>query len=151
MGNGQRWPTDWNASSNATPLGPIPTSLTSNATGIKGGGPNAWTNPLNVVSSPGEAIGQYGSFIEVFAGQSGLRNNFRGFGFFNIDTGLYKVFSMPYNEHHKLQFRWETFNLTNTPVFGAPAATDNSSSNFGKISSTLTQPRQMQFAMRYTW
>ena len=151
VNNGQRWPTDWEVDSNATPLGPIPTSPTQNATGIKGGGPNVFTNPLAVVVQPGEATGQYGSFIETFAGQSGLRNNFRGFGFFNIDTGLYKVFTMPFNEHHKLQLRWETFNLTNTPVFSNPGSADNSSSNFGKVTGTLTQPRQMQLAMRYTW
>jgi hypothetical protein len=151
VNNGQRWPTDWNVDANATPMGPIPTSLTKNAVGIKGGGPNAWTNPLAIVSTPGEAIGQYGDFIETFAGQSGLRNNFRGFGFFNIDTGLYKVFTMPYNEHHKLQFRWETFNITNTTVFSNPSPSDFAISSFGKVTGTLTQPRQMQFAMRYTW
>ena len=66
------------------------------------------------MTTPGEPVGQYGRFIETFAGQSGLRDNIRGPGFFNIDTGLYKVFTMPYSEHHKIQFRWETFNVTNT-------------------------------------
>jgi hypothetical protein len=152
VGNGQRWPTDWEVSDNATPIGAVPVSITKNATGIKGGGPNLFTNPLSIVVQPGEPAGQYGDFIETFAGQSGLRNNLRGPGFFNIDTGMYKVFKMPYKEGHTLQFRWESFNLTNTVVLSSPSSlTDTSSSNFGKISSTRTQPRQMQFALRYQW
>jgi len=151
VNNGQRWPTDWNVDANATPIVTVPMSPTNNAIGIKGGGPNVWTNPISLVSQPGEAIGQYGDWIETFAGQSGLRNNYRGFGFFNIDTGLYKVFRMPFNEHHQLQFRWETFNITNTATFANPAPSDFAISNFGKVTGTLTQPRQMQFAMRYTW
>jgi len=151
VSNGQRWPTDWNVDANATPMVTVPMSLTQNAVGIKGGGPNAWTNPLSLVSTPNEATGQYGDWIETFAGQSGLRDNYRGFGLFNIDTGLYKSFTMPFNEHHKLQFRWETFNITNTPIFSNPSPSDFSISSFGKVSGTLTSPRQMQFAMRYTW
>jgi hypothetical protein len=103
------------------------------------------------VTAPNEPAGQFGDFIETYAGQSGLRNNFRGFGFFNIDTGLYKVFRMPFNEHHQLQLRWETFNITNSAIFANPGSADNSSSNFGVVTTTLTNPRQMQFAMRYTW
>jgi hypothetical protein len=153
VGNGQRWPTDWEEDANATPMGAVPTSPTNNAIGIKGGGPNLFTNPISIVSQPGEAIGQYGDFIETFAGQSGLRDNIRGFGFFNIDTGMYKVFTMPFNEHHKLQLRWETFNITNSAIFSNPSGNlvDNSSSNFGKVTGTATSPRQMQIAARYTW
>jgi Carboxypeptidase regulatory-like domain len=153
VSDGSRWPTDWDVSANATPNGPIQVSETSNAIGIKGGGPNLFTNPLSIVTAPGAAPGVEGLFHETFAGQSGLRDNLRGNGLFNIDTGLYKVFTMPYSEHHKLQIRWEAYNVTNSVIFD-PASTgsaDNSSSNFGKISTTLTAPRQMQFAGRYTW
>ena len=80
-----------------------------------------------------------------------MRNNYRGFGFFNIDTGLYKVFRMPFNENHQLQFRWETFNITNTPSFANPGPSDFATSTFGKVTGTLNQARQMQFALRYTW
>jgi hypothetical protein len=58
---------------------------------------------------------------------------------------------MPYSEHHKLQIRWETFNVTNSVVFSGASLTNNSSSTFGRFSSDLTSPRQMQFAGRYTW
>ena len=153
IGIGSRWPTDWNVSANATPSGPVPVSETQNAIGIKGGGPNLFTNPASIVTAAGEAPGVYGLFHETFIGQSGLRDNLRGNGLFNIDTGLYKVFTMPYSEHHKLQIRWEAYNVTNAVIFD-PASSGSSvtsSSNFGKLSTTLTAPRQMQFAGRYTW
>jgi len=156
--NGSRWPTDWEVGANATPSVTVPISETQNAisaSGIdKGGGPNVFTNPAQIIVSPaGSARGVYGDFVETFAGQSGLRDNYRGNGLFNIDTGLYKVFTMPYSEHHKLQIRWETYNLTNAVIFDPASASVNdfSSSTFGRISSLLTAPRQMQFAGRYTW
>jgi hypothetical protein len=151
VNNGQRWPTNWNVSDFATPIQQIPLSMTMNANGIKGGGPNLFTNPLSIVTSPGQPAGVYGYFIETFAGQSGERNNIRGPGYFNIDTGLYKVFTMPYNEHHSIQLRWESFNVTNSVRFSGPSLTDTSSTSFGKFGSTLTQPRQMQIAARYVW
>jgi hypothetical protein len=151
VGNGSRWPTDWNESANATPGGPVPLSFTMNAVGIKGGGPNLFSAPLTVVTKAGEPAGQYGDFIETLAGQSGLRNNIRGPGFFNIDSGLYKVFTMPWSDHHKIQLRWETYNATNTAKFSGPSLTDTTSTTFGKFGSTLAQPRQMQIAGRYTW
>ncbi|HTB13944.1 MAG TPA: carboxypeptidase-like regulatory domain-containing protein [Bryobacteraceae bacterium] len=155
VGNGSRWPTDWNESANATPIGPVPVSITGNATAApgvdKGGGPNLFQNPAAIVTAAGEPQGQYGLFEETFAGQSGLRDNIRGPGLFNIDSGLYKTFSMPYKESHKLQVRWESFNLTNSVRFTSASLTDNSSTTFGRFTNTLTSPRQMQFAMRYTW
>ncbi len=155
VGNGQRWPTDWNVSDNATPLGPVPISITNNATssgGIdKNGGPNLFQNPAAIVTAAGAPVGQYGLFQETFAGQSGLRDNLRGPGLFNIDSGVYKNFSMPYNENHKLQIRWESFNMTNSVRFNGPSLTDNAATTFGRFTGTLTAPRQMQFAMRYSF
>jgi hypothetical protein len=117
----------------------------------KNGGPNLFTNPGAIIVAPNEAKGVYGIFEEAFAGQSGIRNNIRGPGLFNIDSGVYKTFTMPYSEHHKIQIRWETFNLTNSVSFTNASLTNNSSSTFGRFSGSLTQPRQMQFAGRYTW
>jgi hypothetical protein len=155
VNNGSRWPTDWEVGSNAVPLGPIPVSISNNTTASgsidKGGGPNLFSNPAAIVTAAGEPAGQYGLFVETPAGQSGIRDNIRGPGLFNIDSALSKTFSMPYKESHKLQLRWESFNLTNSVRFSGASLTDTSSTTFGRFSSTLTQPRQMQFAMRYTW
>ena len=88
------------------------------------------------------------------AGQSGLRNNLRGDGLFDIDSGVYKNFRMPFSEHQSLQFRWESYNLTNSVRFDPGSGLGNSvlvASSFGKLSSQLGTPRQMQFALRYTW
>ena len=49
-----------------------------------------------------------------------------------------------------LQFRWETFNLTNTPTLADPV-TNIDSPDFGKIQSTVSVPRQMQFALRLSF
>jgi hypothetical protein len=50
-----------------------------------------------------------------------------------------------------LQFRWEVFNLTNTPTFDVTGADLDISSNgnFGMYTSTLSQARVMQFGLRY--
>lgn len=146
--NGQRWPTNWNLGGNATPNGqPIPQVVsTGNATGIAG--PNLWQNPAAA----------FAAFREDFAGESGGRTNLRGQGLFNIDSGVYKSFMMPWSEHQKLTFRWESYNLTNSVRFDpgsndgrANSANTLSSSSFGKLSSTLGNSRQMQFALRFSW
>jgi hypothetical protein len=149
--NGQRWPTNWNLGGNATPNGqPIPAVVTSkNATGISGGGPNLWQNPADA----------FAGFREDFPGESGGRTQFRGQGLFDIDSGVYKRFTMPWSEHHTLTFRWESYNLTNTTRFdpASGAGSGNSASNtlsastFGKLNTLLGGPRQMQFALRYQW
>jgi len=81
-------------------------------------------------------------------GEIGNRNNLRGPGFSNVDLGILKSFKMPYNESHKLQFRVEMFNAFNNVSFNFPNANINSSS-FGRITSEVTIPREIQFALRY--
>ncbi len=87
------------------------------------------------------------------AGESGLRNNIRGDGYFGIDSGVSKTFKMPYKEGHTLQIRWETFNLTNTVRFDPNSNEGDlmSASTLGKLGDTLGAPRQMQFSLRYTF
>jgi hypothetical protein len=68
-----------------------------------------------------------------------------------INSGLSKRWLMPYSEHHSVQLRWETFNVTNTTRFdpGGVNLSLTSTSNWGKYTSILGSPRQMQFALRY--
>ncbi len=148
INNGQRWPTNWEVDANATPSGaPMPgITVNKNAPAIVGvGGPNLWSDPKTA----------FNAFTETLAGQSGSRNALRlGQGFFNIDTGLSKSFTMPYSEHHKLAFRWETFNVTNHVNFDVPAFGNSNllaQGSFGKLTTQLGSPRQMQFALRYTF
>jgi hypothetical protein len=146
VSDGSRWATDWELSSFATPNGqPIPNIVDAhNAPAVSGpGAPNLWANPTAALAS----------FQETFAGQTGSRNSLRGDGFFNIDTGLYKSFIMPYNEHHRLQFRWEAYNVTNTVRFDPASANLSltSTAKFGQLTGQLGQPRQMELALRYTF
>jgi hypothetical protein len=51
----------------------------------------------------------------------------------------------------KLQIRAEFFNFTNTPRFGLPdtSFSDDPSTQFGWVTSTLNSPRHMQFGARF--
>jgi hypothetical protein len=53
-------------------------------------------------------------------------------------------------EKVKIQFRAESFNLTNTPLFAAPTLTATTSS-FGTIGSQTNNPRYIQFGLRVTF
>lgn len=73
------------------------------------------------------------------------RNTFRAPDTRVFDFALHREF--PIREALGLEFRWEVFNLANTPLFGAPN-TDFSSSAAGSITSLAGDPRVMQFALR---
>jgi hypothetical protein len=148
VSNDQRWPTNWEVDAYGMPNGnPMPpVTNDKNALGIDGTrGPNLWSDPQAA----------FDAYHYCPAGQSGLRNNIRGSGYFGIDSSLSKTINMPWKESHKLQIRWETFNLTNSirfdPTsnpFGDAGGLLNGPT-FGKLGDSLTQPRQMQFALRY--
>lgn len=72
----------------------------------------------------------------------------RAFGMKNEDVSIHKNFRL--FENHRIQFRAEAFNVFNRVVFGSP---DNNtlSANFGRITSTLNQPRSVQFVLRYVF
>lgn len=93
------------------------------------------------------------AFRHPYPGESGQRNNLRGQGFYGIDAGLDKDWKI--KEGQTLSFAWETFNITNSVRFDAAASSNNfnltTSTNFGVYSSTLTQPRVMQFMLRYSF
>ncbi len=143
VGNGRNWPTNWNITGFATAKGPVPTPTKNrNAPAVAGkAGPNMFADPKAALAA----------FDFTLPGESGQRNLLRGDGSFNIDLGVYKRFRMPYKESHSLQFRWETFNLTNTVRFDVNSLTLDlgNTGSFGKYSDTLNSPRQVQFALRY--
>lgn len=63
----------------------------------------------------------------------------------NLDLSLSKSFSI--TESKRLQFRAESFNFTNTPAFGQPAATLNGL-GVGQITSA-GDPRRIQFGLKF--
>jgi hypothetical protein len=81
-------------------------------------------------------------------GEVGNRNIFRSPAFWNIDAAVSKKFRMPWSENHRLTIRAEAYNLTNSNFFSGPDLTFGST-NFGRITTSQSTPRELQFALRY--
>jgi hypothetical protein len=84
------------------------------------------------------------------------RNTIIGPGLVAIDASVSKFFRL--GEGRTLQFRTEAFNLPNHPNFAIPSgltsftnATGAVSPTFGKITSTTTTSRQIQFGLKLTF
>jgi hypothetical protein len=74
------------------------------------------------------------------------RNTLRQPAMKTWDIGLFKEF--PVREGHRFQFRFEGFNIFNTPQFRAPDAVLGSPT-FGVITATWLDNRQVQLALKY--
>jgi hypothetical protein len=147
VNDGNYWPTNWENTANAVLVGPKPES----GTFMVNGSPNIFRDPSSAINA----------FRFALPGESGERNNIRGAGYFGLDLGLGKTWHMA--EASALRFSWETFNVTNSVRFDAaalePIAGSNAEGNlalantagFGYYTSTLTNPRVMQFALRYSF
>lgn len=153
------WSTNWQNSSNAVRLRPVDEAHDPNVldpTGAtKGGRPNIFSEPTAA----------YQSFRSPRAGEAGDRNILRLPSYIVVDAGLGKIFNMPYSENHKLQLRWETFNVSNTQRFGVISSMGvdqdpylaRPGPDFGRYIDSQkpvgeSRPgRVMQFALRYTF
>ncbi|HWR16160.1 MAG TPA: TonB-dependent receptor [Terriglobales bacterium] len=106
---------------------------------------------VNLFAFPAEA---YSAFTSPIGFQIGSRNNLRGPSFFNLDLGVAKTF--PINERFGLNFRADAFNALNHASFGLPGGGSNGAGanlssgaqQFGRITSTSSTAREMQFALR---
>jgi hypothetical protein len=148
---GQRWPTDWFLTAitqmTARPkTGIFKLQIPDPVTGK----PDAFVSPF---ANPTAA---QNDFTLPLPGGVGSRNVLRGDGFASWDMSLAKRWKMPYRETHNLQFRWEVFNVPNLTRFNAQGvgaslltSLTQSPGTFGAYTSLLTQPRVMQFALRY--
>jgi hypothetical protein len=87
------------------------------------------------------------------------RDTLRGPGVFNVNASLFRNFAV--KERVRLQFRMETFNLTNTPQFGNPGATVSSATfnadgsvkslnGYTQITSASNE-RQLRFALKVSF
>jgi hypothetical protein len=147
-----RWATNWNVQANATPTGQLHTCPDRAST------PKLFGTGCDI-----KAI--YQSFRNAYPGESGPRNYLRQPAYMNADLGLAKTLVMPYNEQHRLQLRWDIFNVANFQPFGTidgsrtgfgvardpklrNAAPPSNWSNFTAIQG---QPRVMQIALRYSF
>lgn len=70
-----------------------------------------------------------------------------GPGFKKVDLALLKNINI--SEGHRLQFRAEFFNLFNNVNFAPPGFDVSNPVTFGRISSTVGEARQVQFALKY--
>jgi hypothetical protein len=102
---------------------------------------NGYFNPDAFTSPP--AIGDGTGFGNCPVG------NLRGPDQRNIDLAIQRAFAV--TEHSRLQFRTEFFNFTNTPSFGQPVTDYAAGAAFGVISSTVSNPRIIQFALKYAF
>lgn len=66
-----------------------------------------------------------------------------------FDASLFKRFVI--TEGSSMQFRAEFFNVSNTTSFSAPSVTTIDTTSGGKVTSTFTNPRQIQFALKYNF
>jgi Carboxypeptidase regulatory-like domain len=136
--NGYTWPTNWQLGGGAQLRGAAPATQT-----VKNG-----DGTVNMFADPTAALGAY---RHPLPGESGNRNTVRGDGFFGWDQSLEKSWKMPFAENHTLRFRWEVFNVPNAKRFDVqsnPSELDQVSA-FGNYTGLLTDPRVMQFALRY--
>jgi hypothetical protein len=74
--------------------------------------------------------------------------NVRGPAFVNTDLSLIKTTHL--TERLGLEFRAEAFNIFNNPHFYLPD-TNMQDAGFGTITSTVSPPRQIQFALKFTF
>jgi hypothetical protein len=134
--------TDWQLGGNAVVTGPVQLSKH-----IVDGAPQIFAgNSANTINN-----GFYnGSPIRYpYPGEAGERNNFRGDGYFDIDSALSKTWSLP--ESMKLKLDAEVYNVGNNVQFDDSPLnlqTVLSSGNFGYYSGVLSTYRRMQFGLR---
>jgi hypothetical protein len=138
------WSTNWNLTGNSMLVDPDrlpPTGTTRNAVDNR---PSPFLDPEEAPSY----------FRRQLPGENGVRNLLRGDGYFTIDASLSKSWSLGFSDH-RLRFRWDVFNVTNTPRFdvGQLQVTPDVA-GFGKYNGTLATcdaqaGRCMQFALRY--
>ncbi|HKF50856.1 MAG TPA: carboxypeptidase-like regulatory domain-containing protein [Candidatus Acidoferrales bacterium] len=134
--NGGFWPTNWNIEGLAMPL-------------VNGKLPKVSNHGAEIFADPAAAEAD---FRHSWPGESGTRDEIIGDGMFDIDTGLAKDFSL--GESRKLEFSWQTFNVTNAVRFDVQNAIPTLRelpSQFGRYTNTMTQPRFMQFALRFAF
>ena len=142
VNNGGTWPTNWQIGGGAVQIGPVVTGTTKDAPGAQEGSVNIFHDPNGPTGAD--------AFRHGYPGESGGRNQIRGEGFAGLDLGLSKRWKMPRFEGQSLQFRWEVFNVLNLNRFDVQSIDLNlGDSSFGNYTGLLTNPRVMQFALRY--
>jgi hypothetical protein len=139
------WATNWNLQGNASLATDGVLPVTGTTKGVVGGQPSAFPNPTTALDA----------FRQDYPGETGIRNLLRGDGYVGLDASIGKAFRMPWR-NQRLRFRWDVFNLTNTPRFdtGDVEMFPDITSSFGRYNATLATcdgaaGRCMQLNLRY--
>ncbi|HWP84801.1 MAG TPA: hypothetical protein VNN17_06400, partial [Terriglobia bacterium] len=109
------------------------------------GTPDLYFDPCSFELQPAGTIGNLG------------RNTLNAPGVATLDLSLAKVFALAaLSEGTQLEFRSEFFNILNRPNFGLPQRSlftnaNTSRPDTGRITSTVTTARQIQFGLKLTF
>jgi hypothetical protein len=128
-------------------------TATGASSSVPNGSPAGWYNRAAFVEAPAGQFGNVGRDTAIAP------------GIFSINAEVHKNFVMPYNEHHRLQFRAEAFNILNHPNFGGPNANILAGApipgqpanaphlGFGTITSLASgiPMRQLQLGLKYSF
>jgi hypothetical protein len=108
---------------------------------------DGWFNPA-AFAQPGTVMSATGVPIRLFGNSQ--RRVGRGPRASNLDFSLFR--NVRARENLNVQIRAEAFNLTNTPVFTLPGATNTAltigNPNFGRLTSSSATGRQIQFGLK---
>ena len=174
FGKGRMFGGDWNSAMNAIlgdwqatliervssgfPVPLIDSSNTSGTTFNAGGNDNNFNRP-NQVAGCNPYAADHGKFqwinqacfVAPPAGELGnaARVPVVGPDFVNSDVSVIKTFPLP--REMGLNFRAEFFNLGNHPQYGEPISDINEGSLFGKVNSTVNNPRLVQLALKLSF
>jgi len=138
------WTTNWQIESFGVATGPVKMKRYFD----QNGNPQFFANPA-AINSGVSCGGCGGGNVRLpYPGEAGQRNQYRGDGLFDVDSGVNKSWAI--REWGTLKFAWEIYNVTNTvrfdPAFIGGGLTGG---NLGVASAELSVPRRMQFSLRY--
>jgi hypothetical protein len=138
------WSTNWNVQGNAELVDPGRLPETETTRNAVDGFPSPFENRTEAINF----------FRFQTPGEAGIRNVLRGDGYFTIDMSLSKSIRLPHG--HQFQFRWDAFNVTNTPRFNVGNITmiRDAAASFGRYDGSLAAcdgaaGRCMQLNLRY--
>jgi hypothetical protein len=140
--NAPGWATDWQIESFAVTTAPVKIRKHLD----QNGAPQVFDN----VAALNNGVTNGSPIRLPYPGEAGDRNNFRGDGYFDLDSGLAKTFKI--TESQGIKFAWEVFNVTNSARFDVNPlsfGTTLTTGNLGNYSALYTKPRVMQFSLRY--
>lgn len=110
------------------------------ASGSGGSRLNQWFNTACFIAPPDFGFGT----------ESRVDSHLRQDGVKNFDFAMFKRTTFGPGERMNVEFRTEFFNIFNHPQFAAPNTTQVSP-NFGVVTSTLGNPRLIQFGLKFAF